>query len=127
MEKALRLSGGTHTLQDVAEAIREGHMQCFWNETAVIVTEVAYTPRRKFVSIFLSAGDLDGVMGLHDKVADWAIENGYDFARIMVRPGFVRLLERKGWKKRQIMMELDLNGWWWTKYRNEQDRASSVA
>jgi hypothetical protein len=110
MEKALRLSGGTHTIEDVVEAIRCGHMQAFWNETSIVVTEIARTPRRQFVSIFLSAGDLDGVMALHDKICDWAVEKGYDFARILVRPGFTRLLERRGWKKRQVVMELELHG-----------------
>ena len=127
MEKALRLSGNTHTVSDVFNALREGHMQAFWNETSVVITEVANTPRRKFVSVFLVAGDLDGVMGLHNQIADWAKSNRYDFARIVVRPGFVKLLERNGWKKRQIMMELDLHGWWWTKHCNEQDRATPVA
>jgi hypothetical protein len=110
MEKALRLSGGTHTIEDVVEALRDGQMQAFWNDTSIVITEVAHTPRRQFVSIFLSAGDLDGVMALHDKIYDWAIESGYDFARILVRPGFSRLLERKGWKKRQTVMELELHG-----------------
>lgn len=110
MEKALRLSGNTHSIEDVVEALREGQMQAFWNDTSIVITEVALTPRRQFVSIFLSAGDLDGVMALHDKIYDWAVENGYGFARILVRPGFARLLERKGWKRRQIMMELELNG-----------------
>jgi len=110
MEKALRLSGDTHSVQDVLEALKTGEMQAFWNDTSVVITEVAKTPRKQFVSIFLSAGDLDGVMALHDKIYDWAEESGYDFARILVRPGFMRLLERKGWKKRQIVMELDFNG-----------------
>lgn len=110
MQKALRLSGDTHSLEDVVEALKTGEMQAFWNDTSIVITEVAHTPKRQFVSIFLSAGDLDGVMALHEKVHDWAIESGYDFARILVRPGFVRLLERKGWKKRQIVMELELNG-----------------
>jgi hypothetical protein len=110
MEKALRLSGGTHTIEDVVEALRDGQMQAFWNDTSIVITEVAHTPRRQFVSIFLSAGDLDGVMALHDKIYDWAVESGYDFARILVRPGFARLLERRGWKKRQTVMELELYG-----------------
>jgi hypothetical protein len=110
MRKALRLSGDTHSIEDVIEALRDGQMQAFWNDTSVVITEVAHTPKRQLVSIFLAAGDLDGVMDLHEKIYDWAIESGYDFARILVRPGFARLLERKGWKKRQIVMELELNG-----------------
>ena len=104
------MSGDTHSIEDVLDSLRSGQMQAFWNETSVVITEVARTPRRQFVSIFLSAGDLEGVMALHDKIYDWAVESGYDFARILVRPGFARLLERKGWKKRQTVMELEING-----------------
>lgn len=110
MEKALRLSGNTHTVSDVVHALREGHMQAFWNETSVVITEVSNAPRRKFVSVFLVAGNLDGVMGLHDNVRDWALSNEYDFSRIIVRPGFARLLQQRGWKKRQVVMELELHG-----------------
>jgi len=119
MEKALRLSGNTHTVSDVVDALRKGHMQAFWNETSVVITEVANTPRRKFVSVFLVAGDLDGVMGLHDKVRDWALSNDYDFSRIIVRPGFARLLQQRGWKKRQVVMELELHGRRNTSYTND--------
>jgi len=110
MEKALRLSGNTHSVSDVVAALQSGKMQSFWNDSAIVVTEVAETPRRSFVSVFLVAGDLEGVMALHDKVCDWALENSYDFSRISVRPGFVRLLQKQGWKKRQVVMELDLHG-----------------
>ena len=108
--KALRRSGSTHTLDDVVSALQSGQMQSFWSESAIVITEVVATPRRNFVSVFLVAGDLEGVMGLHDKVCDWALSNGYDFSRISVRPGFARLLQQRGWKKRQVVMELDLHG-----------------
>jgi hypothetical protein len=111
IKKALRRSGDTHTFEDVVRALQDGRMQSFWNETALVVTEIVATPRRNFVSVFLVAGDLNGVMGLHDKVCRWAIDNGYDFSRISVRPGFARLLEQRGWKKRQVTMELELHGW----------------
>ena len=110
VKKALRRSGDTHTLEDVVEALREGRMQSFWNEKALVITEVIKTPRRNFLSVFLVAGDLDSVMSLHEEVCDWNVANGCDFFRISVRPGFVRLMEQRGWKKRQVVMELDLHG-----------------
>ena len=103
-------SGSTHSLDDVVTALKTGEMQSFWNDSAIVVTEVVRTPQRSFVSVFLVAGDLEGVMSLHDKVYDWALGNNYDFSRISVRPGFARLLQKRGWKKRQVVMELDLHG-----------------
>lgn len=110
MQKALVRSGSTHSIGDVAEALAAGKMQSFWNDRAIVITEVVATPRKSFVSVFLVAGDLDGVMALHDEICGWAIGCGFDFSRIMVRPGFARLLQQRGWKKRQVVMELDLHG-----------------
>ena len=110
VEKALARSGSTHTLADVVAALKAGEMQSFWNDTSIVITNVMETPQKRYASVFLSAGDLSGVMSLHDEILDWAKSNNLDFARITVRPGFERLLKKKGWKRSQIEMELKFNG-----------------
>ncbi len=110
MEKALRLSGNTHTVSDVVSSVKNGTMQAFWNDTSIVITNVMETPQKRYASVFLSAGDLSGVMALHDEILDWAKKNNLDFARMTVRPGFERLLKKKGWKRSQIEMELKFNG-----------------
>lgn len=110
MAKALVRNGDTHSVSDIVDALKCGAMQCFWNDSAIVVTEIASTPRREFVNVVLSAGDLNSVLGLHDEIVSWARSKSYDFARVSVRPGFERLLKDKGWRSRQTVMELDLNG-----------------
>jgi len=127
MAKALVRNGDTHSILDIVDALKCGEMQCFWNDSAIVVTEIATTPRKEFVNVVLSAGDLDSVLGLHDEIVDWAKSKSYDFARISVRPGFERYLKHKGWKSRQTVMELDLNGQQRIRDERPEDRVTGVA
>lgn len=110
MRKALRLGGDTHTIEDLVEALRKGEMQAFHNDRAIIITEISQSPRRRFVHFFLAAGELDGVMELTDQIEKWAIEQGCEFGRACVRPGYEPVLKAKGWKRRMIMMEYHPHG-----------------
>jgi len=110
MRKALRLGSDTHTLEDLVEALRKGEMQAHYNDRAIMITEIAQSPRRRFVHVFLSAGELDGVIELMEQVEKWAIAQGCEFARACVRPGYEPVLKARGWKRRMIMMEDHPNG-----------------
>ena len=110
MEKALRLMGGTHTLEDVVEAIKKGELQLFHNDRAIVITEIAVSPRRKFAHVFMSAGELDGVFALGDQLLQWAKDNDIEFGRAFVRPGYEKLLKDIGWKTKMLMMDFDLKG-----------------
>lgn len=105
MQKALKLGGHTHTLEDVIGALERGEMQAHYNDRAIIITEIAQTPRRRFLHVFLSAGELEGVIELADRLKDFAKQNGCEFARACVRPGMEGPLTQAGWKRRMIMME----------------------
>ena len=110
MRKALRLGSDTHTLEDLIEALRKGEMQAFHNDRAIVITEIAQTPRRRFVHVFLSAGELDGVLELMGQIEEWGLANGCEFARACVRPGYEPVLKARGWQRRMIMMEYHPNG-----------------
>ncbi len=105
MRKALRLGGDTHSMDDLIGALERGEMQAHWNDSAVIITEIAQTPRRRFLHVFLSAGDKDGVLALADTLKDFARANGCEFARACIRPGFERDLAAAGWKRKMVMVE----------------------
>jgi len=107
LKKAIRLAGDTHTLEDVVAAIKTGEMQAFWNDDAIVVTEVCETPRLVFVNIFLVAGAMDGVLSLVPQVGEWGKKHGYTRFRACVRPGFEPILKKMGWQRRQILMEFD--------------------
>jgi hypothetical protein len=110
MEKALRLMGETHTLQDVVDALKKGEMQLFHNDRAIVITEIAVSPRKKFANVFMSAGELDGVIELKAQLVDWARANGIEFARAAVRPGYEKYLKAAGWKSKMVLMDFDLKG-----------------
>lgn len=110
MRKALRIGSDTHSVDDLIGALKRGEMQAFSNDRAIVITEIAQTPRRRFLHVFLSAGEIDGVMDLMDEITAWAIRQGCEFARATVRPGYEPLLKKQGWQRKQILMEYHPHG-----------------
>jgi len=58
LSKALRLGGDAHTVEDIQHAIARGEMQCFVHGDSFVITEIATTPRAKYINVFLAVGDL---------------------------------------------------------------------
>ena len=110
LKKALKVGGDTHDLEDVLYCLETGKMQAFWNDGALIVTEIVQAPARRYLHIFLAVGDMDSVMALDEKLKAFASEKGCEFGRALVRPGFEKALQAKGWKRKMIVMEYN-NGW----------------
>lgn len=110
VRKALRVGGDTHTMDDLIGALKRGEMQAHHNDRAVIVTEIVQAPRRRFLNLFLVAGDMDAIDELTPKVTEWAFEQGCEFARAQVRLGFEKPLKERGWMKTQLIMEYHPNG-----------------
>ena len=105
MRKALRIGSDTHSLNDVIGCLERGEMQAFWNDKAVIMTSLVQSPQRKYLEIFMSAGEMDAVLELFPQVEEWALDHGAEFGRAMVRPGFERIFKERGWKKKSVVME----------------------
>ena len=103
--RAALARGETHDLEDVVEALRAGTMQAFWNDDAVIVTEIATTPRAKVLFIFLAAGTLQGVLALRPQLEAFMDAHGIERARSQVRPGFARILQKHGFRPRTVGVE----------------------
>jgi hypothetical protein len=107
VRKALHKGGDTHTIEDVLAALYEGRMQAFANDAGIIVTELCATPRKKYINMFLAAGEMDAVKALAPRLIDFARENDIHHARAAVRPGFVPALKTMGWRPTQICMEYE--------------------
>jgi hypothetical protein len=105
MRKALRIASDTHSMDDVIGCLQRGEMQAFYNDRGVILTSLVQSPQRKYLEIFMSAGDMDAVLSLFDEVEEWALAQGAEFGRAMVRPGFERIFKERGWKKKTVVME----------------------
>lgn len=97
-------------MDDVIGCLQRGEMQSFYNDRAVILTTIVQAPQKKYVEFFMSAGDMDALLELYEEVKLWAMDQGADFGRAYVRPGFERIFTERGWKKKSVVMEFDPKG-----------------
>lgn len=87
-EDVLRRMGGTHTVEDVLDAINKGTMQSFSDGDTWVVTQVIVFPQKRVLEIFLVVGTLEGVQRIEPAVMDFAKQ---------VEAGLVRAFGRDGW------------------------------
>jgi len=107
--RALKVAAGTHTVEDMDEAIRAEKMQLWQDERSVVVTELVAFPQYNVINIALAAGDLDAVMAWQPKIEQFARENGASRMRMMGREGWSAVLPKYGWKPdRRVMFEKEL-------------------
>ncbi len=92
-------------MSDLIGCLQRGEMQAFHNDRGIILTSLVQSPQRKYLEIFLSAGDMDAVLELFPEVEEWALEQGAEFGRAFVRPGFERIFKERGWQKKTVVME----------------------
>lgn len=105
IERALRHSGGTHSFEDVKEAIEQGLMQLWPVPGGCIVTEILQFPRRRVLNVFLGGGDMAQLLDLHESVIAWAREQGCDAVRASGRWGWKRVLPKHGWEPMHMNYE----------------------
>jgi len=103
--RALQFSD-THAVQDVVALVKEGRMQVWERDGAVMVTELVDTPLRRALHYFAVAGQLDAVRILQDEVDTWGRQQGASRAEAIGRLGWERVPQPEGWERR---------GGWWTK------------
>lgn len=109
LQKALDLSGGTHTLKDVMEQIAAGDAQLWTADDAVIVTEVHQTPRKRVLHFWLAAGELKAVIRLSRKALEWGRDEGCEQASLIGRRGWEKALASEGWTARLSLMGRTIN------------------
>lgn len=97
LEKALRLAGNTHTIQDISHSVARGDMQCFVHGDSFVLTEVATTPRAKYLNVFLAVGDLS-LMKLQPEIEKFAEQNGCTWMQTLGRHGWKSVLPAYGWE-----------------------------
>ena len=99
IERALKYAGGTHTSEDILDAILAKTMQLWMGERSAIVTEIVEYPQLTSCRIFLAAGqkaELRDVLRL--RVERFALEQGATRMEIIGRRGWTRVLESAGYK-----------------------------
>lgn len=108
IEAALAYSGGTHTPQDVAEAIRAGTMQLWPAPKGCVVTEIVDFPRKRVCNVFLAAGEMAQVLDMRGDLAAWAKAQGCAALTAYGRKGWERVAARFGWTSPHVFLSKEL-------------------
>jgi len=108
LEAALELSGGTHTLDDVVQAIIKGEMQFWPAPKGCAVTEIVNYPRKKVLHIFLAGGEMEQIIDMDDSAVEFAKMNGCTGMSIAGRRGWKRVLKDKGYEETFTVLGKDI-------------------
>ena len=113
LHKALALPWATRDFETVIADLRAGKLQAFWDDAdeAIILTETCVSPRRRFLNIFLAAGNLKALYRLQPKVVAYARENGITQAQGIMRPEWGPVLSKRGWKKWAEIWHFPVENW----------------
>jgi hypothetical protein len=91
---ALEYSGGTHSLEDVAMALNKDEMQLWPGLDSAIVTQIITYPRKKFIHIFLAAGNMDEILRTIPFIEQHGKMEGCDQMSICGRKGWAKPIEK---------------------------------
>jgi hypothetical protein len=106
---ALEYSGGTHTVADVAEMIREGRAQFWPGLRSAIVTEINEYPRIKILNFFLAGGDIDELAIMSKFIENWAKMAGCQRITLVGRRGWERsFLKERGYKPKWFVLAKEI-------------------
>ena len=108
IDRALRYSGGTHTFEDVRDAVAEGRMQLWENAQSMAITEIIVYPRKKVLHIFLASGTMQGVQDMLRAAEDWGRMQGCEAVTFAGRRGWRRVMNKQGFRDALTVMEKGL-------------------
>lgn len=97
-EKSLLYGGGTHSIEDVAQLVREHRAQYWPNADGTIITELNTFPKFKTVHYWIITGVLPDCLALDATISEWARAEGCAFATASGRKGWGRVAAPYGWK-----------------------------
>lgn len=104
---ALERAGGTHTVEDVREAVECGEMQFWPGERCALVTELMRYPRLLACNYFLVGGDMSEIVAMQPSVEAWARSQGCERMQCAGRFGWRRVL--KDWDEFCVVMTKEID------------------
>lgn len=110
IEKALKLGGDTHTWEDIRQGLLTGEYQMFWNDGGVLITQIHTHPQCRTLHCFIAAGDKGSVLALQKDMMNFGLTQGCKFITAVGRFGWEKVLPQRGWKKKHVAFQLDLEG-----------------
>lgn len=110
IEAALEHSGGTHTFDDVKNAVEKGELQFWPGVRSVILTEIQDTPQQRILNFFLAGGNSVELEQMLPLVEQWGKSLGAARATLYGRKGWGKsfLTKNHGWKEELVVMAKDL-------------------
>lgn len=104
---ALAYSGGSHTLDDIADGMA-AHLYQYWpGPDSVIVTEIVVSPRLKTLNFFLAGGAMHELQAMTPDIEHWGRAHGCTLATLTGRPGWARtwLVKDAGYRPTHTVFE----------------------
>ncbi len=108
MLKAIERCEGTHTEDDVLEAILRGNMRLIREGTSGVVIEIHTYPRMKALHCFLVAGNMDEVLRIEERLPALARSLGCSRITACGRHGWAKVLPNHGWETVTTFMQKDV-------------------
>lgn len=100
IEAALEHTGGTHTIDDVREAIEARQAFVLAGKRSALVCEVQTFPRLQSFHVWLAGGDLAELRSSQPQLEDYARRLGCSRISIAGRRGWVRAIEDLGYREK---------------------------
>lgn len=94
---SIEKANGTHTEEDVFFMCAAGQLKLWRFEKSCAVTQFEIYPRKKVLSLFLVAGDLDELISKEPQMVQYAKENGCNRISGAGRKGWERT-HPNGWE-----------------------------
>lgn len=107
IEAALFYAGGSHTIENVAQAVAIGKAQFHPLEKSAIITEIVDYPQKSMCRIWLAGGDLNELMEAEKSIAIWAKDQGCNGMEIVGRKGWSRQL--KDYRQSAVVLMKDFS------------------
>ena len=109
LEAALQYSGGTHTLDDVADGVARGLFQLWPGKTSAVITEVITYPRMRVLHYFLAGGKLPELSKMRPDIEAWGKTVGCNRVTLSGRKGWLKsFLKDEGYCEKWSVMAKDL-------------------
>ena len=93
IQDALEYAHGSHTLEDVYDAVVRGDAQFWPAEDVGLVTEIVEYPQRRTLRFWLAGGNLETLEWLEAEIIEWSKPWGCKACEIVGRRGWVKALE----------------------------------
>lgn len=114
IEEALQYAAGSHTYEDVVEALADGRMQLWPGPASVVITELVENPRNRTLHYFLAGGDngsLAQIEAMWPHIEAWGKARGATHATFVGRKGWERTFVRRvGYEPTHVLFTKDISG-----------------